>query len=546
MPTLSQSLLQQDLGHLRILAEHWGLELKAPNAKTGLPILTQQILNRDLILEISAALSAEAQMGLAALQNEGGRLAWSQFTRRFGEIREMGPGRRDRERPDRQPISAAESLWYRGLIARAFFETGRGSQEFAYIPTDLFDLLPDLSSAAATTPPQTSGPLGRAATSAERAIPIVATDQILDHTCTLLAALRMGQAAPDFSPYPLNFIQTLIHLSGLLAPGGFPDPHTTRIFLEAPRPAALLELAQTWLTSPDFNDLHHVPTLTPEGHWRNDPLAARQFLLGQICALPKNTWWNLSAFIADIRQRFPDFQRPAGDYDSWFLRDRETGEFLRGFEHWDAVDGATIRFMLTGPMHWLGLMDIAAPAEGSPPQAFRLSRWAAELFQGSPPQGLAAENEKIHIRSDGRAGVPLLAPRAARYQLARFCEWEASNPHEYRYRITPTSLKRAAEQNLRISHLLGLLQKYTDAVPPNIVAALERWDTHGTEVRVQDVTILRLGSPDMLQQLRASRGARFLGEPLGPTTIVVKPGAAEKVLALLAEMGYLGEILESA
>jgi hypothetical protein len=46
----------------------------------------------------------------------------------------------------------------------------------------------------------------------------------------------------------------------------------------------------------------------------------------------------------------------------------------------------------------------------------------------------------------------------------------------------------------------------------------------------------------MLSKLRASRAERFLGVPLGPTSVVVKPGAAEKVLAVLAEMGYLGEI----
>jgi hypothetical protein len=57
--------------------------------------------------------------------------------------------------------------------------------------------------------------------------------------------------------------------------------------------------------------------------------------------------------------------------------------------------------------------------------------------------------------------------------------------------------------------------------------------------------VLRVASPDVLQALRASRAARFLGDPLGPTTIVVKPGAAEKVLAALADIGCLGAIDES-
>jgi hypothetical protein len=47
-----------------------------------------------------------------------------------------------------------------------------------------------------------------------------------------------------------------------------------------------------------------------------------------------------------------------------------------------------------------------------------------------------------------------------------------------------------------------------------------------------------------LQRLRESKAARFLGDPLGPTAVIVRPGAQGKVLAALAEMGYLGELIE--
>ena len=52
----------------------------------------------------------------------------------------------------------------------------------------------------------------------------------------------------------------------------------------------------------------------------------------------------------------------------------------------------------------------------------------------------------------------------ARYQVARFSEWETSpTPEEYRYRITAQSLKRAAEQGLKAGHLLSLLGKHSGA-----------------------------------------------------------------------------------
>jgi hypothetical protein len=90
---------------------------------------------------------------------------------------------------------------------------------------------------------------------------------------------------------------------------------------------------------------------------------------------------------------------------------------------------------------------------------------------------------------------------------------------------------------------LNLLRSHADQVPPNLVTALERWDEFGRQARIEHAFVLRLASPEILTELRASRAARFLGDPLGPAAVIVKPGAREKVLAALTEMGYLGEIV---
>jgi hypothetical protein len=550
MPDLKQSLLGHDLGHLNIIAEHWGVSINATEARLGSSELAGSLLDSGLINEIVDALPEDARRALNILQENNGRIPWSQFTRRFGAVREMGPGRRDRERPDRDPVSITEVLWFRALVGRAFFDTNRGTEEFAYIPNDLINLIPATIDQPIPDRETQVKKSGRAATPPEKALPTLALDRILDHACTLLAGLRVGLDWASISiyleSYPSEFVRSLIDLSGLLDADGLPVPETTRMFLEAPRADGLAILVQTWMKSTKHNDLHHVPGLQPEGEWSNDPLRTRQTILTFLDPLPKGTWWSLSAFIADIRQHYPDYQRPAGDYDSWYLRDIRTGEFTRGFEHWNAVDGALIRYMITGPMHWLGLIDLASPEADVPATAFRFSRWADKLIQGESPVGLSAENARAHIRSDGRVSIPAMAPRAIRYQLARFCLWGDPNPHEYRFRLTPSSLARARDAGLQVNHLRTLLHRYADTVPPNILTALDRWEAHGTEVRVQDVTILRLASPQILKLLRSSRAARFLGDPLGPVTIIVKPGAGEKVLAILAEMGYFGEIIQDS
>jgi hypothetical protein len=591
MPDLFQSLHGKDLGHLRIVAELWGMSLEQTEPRLAARELAAALLDRRLVEEIVADLPDPARAALDDLLQNGGALPWALFTRRYGMVREMGPGRRDRERPYANPASAAETLWYRAFIGRVFQDTPQGPEEFAFIPKDLLALLP------APREPKASL-LGRPASQAERKHPLPAGDRVLDHACTLLAELRLGQPAQGNYPLihadhpPMNAevsgaeirfdprrsaesipgsaLRGLLEAAGLLDEAGLPLPEPTRAFLEAPRGEALAQLARAWLHSDQFNELRLLPGLRAEGEWQNDPLRARQAVLDFISSvtapgaaqgsaaesrqanaqeddrpgLENRPYWSLTAFVDAVRQQHPDFQRPGGDYDSWHLRDEAGGGFLRGFEHWDQVEGALLRFLICGPLHWLGALDLAAPEPGAPPAAFRSSAWAPSLLSGSAPPGLESEIGQIVTRSDARLSLPRRLPRAVRYQVARFCQAEGEKDGSYRYRLTPASLERARQQGLRAAHLIALLRKHSASVPPSLTRALERWEEHGVEARIEQVLVLRLRSPELLQALRGSRAARFLGEPLSSTAVIVKPGAWEKVIAALAELGYLGEGLE--
>ncbi len=118
-------------------------------------------------------------------------------------------------------------------------------------------------------------------------------------------------------------------------------------------------------------------------------------------------------------------------------------------------------------------------------------------------------------RSDARVSAVGLVPRGVRYQVARFCEWEKETPDEYQYRITPASLTRARQQGLTVGQLLALLNRHAKVIPPSLLKALERWDKHGSEARLEKMVVLRVASPEVLQALRKSRASRFLGEPFG-------------------------------
>jgi hypothetical protein len=542
MPDLAQSLHGYDLGHLHIIADLWGIDLEAPDVRQGRRNLARVLLDESLVKEVVEALPREARQALDALTGSGGRLPWSQFAQRFGEVREMGPGRRDRERPYLNPTSTSEILWYRALIARAFFDAEGGAKEFAYIPEDLLSRLPPKTDL-------TDFPLSRPVPPKDRAHVRKADDRILDQATTLLAAIRMGFDEPEIGEVaedwdiPPKTLASLLKAAGILDEDGEILAEEARLFLEAQRGEALARLAQAWLNSHEHNDLRLMPHVRAEGEWFNDPAQSRHTVLDLLNQLDGKTWWSLPAFINAMRTHRPDFQRPAGDYDTWYLRDVHTGIYLRGFEHWGAVDGAYLRYLVSGPLHWLGMMDLAAPDKDSPPLAFRCSPWMESLLSGQLPEGFPAENEGLSVDSQGQVLLPPLSPRALRYQIARFCEWAGKKREQYAYRITSASLTRAGEQGLEVKQLLALLRKNASApLPPNLTQALERWNQHGAQVQFESVMVLRTKHPHVLEKLRASRAARFLGDPLGPTAVVVKAGAWEKVVAALVEMGYLSDI----
>ncbi len=539
MPDLFHSLLKQDIGHLRIIAELWGLELKSNEADPAREELSVSVLEPDLFNELIDSLPAEADSALTALVNSGGRIPWPTFTRKYGEIREAGAGKRDREKLYLQPASATEILYYRGLLGRAFFDTLKGPQEFAYIPDDLLGLLNrrEADSAgeieAADSGEPEIPPLGRAASPGEKGREIPASDSILDDATTLLAAFRLGIEEPE-TTIPVNVLEGLLHAANLVK-GHTPQPEPVKAFLELPRIDALALLQNAWTESDSFNELRLMPTILCEGEWKNQPQETREFLLNLLEAIPEGKWWSLNALVRDIKQKYADFQRPAGDYDSWFIKRLSDGEYLRGFASWDQVDGALVKYVITQILHWLGQVDLSIAEGAAEPTSFQV--------RNRPAQETSVENKKLHVSSQGVISIPRLAPRAVRYQVSRFCEWEAPKEAVYRYRISTNSLTRAREQGLRVEHLLALLTKHSDAgAPPSLVKALKRWEVNGTEARVQTQIILKLSRPEVLEELRKSRAAKFLGEALGPTTVTIKAGAVQKVMEALAELGLLTEI----
>lgn len=559
MPPLERVLADYDAGLLRRIAELWEVELSPASQKELGQELQQALLNTERVAAMVKTLPAEARTALEAVRHAGGRLPLAGFARTYGEVRAMGPARREREQPWANSPSPAEVLWYRALTGHGFFESGGPAQEYVFIPDDLLKLIPEPPT---PPPPPSPGHAAEAPETFKAAEPWLADDVVTllafaqsvplkleggTHTTKLPASVRGFLRAPEALDLCFQLTLELSLLSGRPLK---PDTEHVRPFLEQPRWSQARELAEAWRNSKDWNDLRRLPSLTFEGQdWHNEPISARAAILGLLAEVPSGEWWSLESFIAAVKARLPDFQRPTGEYDSWYIRDVTTGAYLRGFENWEAVDGALVRFYIEGPLKWLGVVELAPLSlakrgDEGPRAAFRLTAAGSAFIHQQPAPPTEAEAFTTHVGSDGVVRVALNTNAYLRFRVARITKWMTLTPEAHLYRLTPSALRRGVKQGVRLQRITQFLREVAEdpGLPPTLLAALQRWAHSGGEAAIKDTTVLKLKSAELLETLqRTPRIKELLGQPLGLTAVEVRREDADRLRNLLAELGILAD-----
>jgi hypothetical protein len=559
MQPLRRTLEDHDLGHLRIVAELWEVDLPPGDSRVALASLVQAMLAPGALEETVESLPARAAEALKYVLEHGGRAPLADLTRLFGPFREVGPGRRDRERPWLDRSAALEGLYYRGLLARAFADTPTGPMEFGFIPSEVLERLP-------ASPPPTQPRLGKPAVDPENVV--AAGMSAFDDATTLLAALRrhpsptadlppsrQAELRPFLrQPPALELLTTLLIDIGVLRhPRLRPEPQAAREFLAARPAGALVILRRAWLASHSWNDLAHAPRIALDvarssaaasRSWPNDPALSRSSALALFAGVPRGAWWDVDTFVADVHHEQPGFQRPGGDFDSWYLSDPTTGSSLRGFEHWGEVDGRLLRFLVNGPLAWLGVVDLGL--QNGAVTAFRLTPRFDELV-GRPAAetdvGISEAEAAAEIFAEGliRTPVDLAAPQ--RYQIARFATWIDAGPEAYVYRLTPSAMAAAKAQGLTSEQVRAILERASGReLPGHLAKALTRWTRRGSEGHLESTVVLETSDARVLRELQSHRTtSRCLGAALGPTAVRVRPGQIEALLAAATELGILLE-----
>jgi hypothetical protein len=562
--TLYQCLLDAGVVRLRVIARYWDLELASTRRRKAAAQLAEWMADADAVADALQVLPDDQRRALEALLAAGGQAPLRVFGRGWGEIRNIGPGRMEREEPWREPVSPLEGLWYRGLVARAFEQGEEEAYEVVFIPAELRAHL----KIPAARPPAIALAPSPAPTHVR-----AAGDALLDDGCTLLAYLQnehvrpgagggwparherqLGRRLRDPSPARLAFLRHLAHRLGWLrtADSGHlrPDPEPATGWLQSSTNEQRRALFEAWRDDPAWNDLFHVPTLRPEdtGAWHNDTVLARRAILHHLGACREDTWYALDAFAGAVKQADPDFCRPGGDYTTWYIRHAVTGAFLSGFESWDDVEGALVRYLLDSPLHWLGIVDLGSPAAGAGPNAFRLTP-AGAAFAGPAAPPPEPDGGPFDLRED----LAIVAPpprRYERFQLERVADRVVSPQGReaqidaFVYRLTPSSLERARRQGIPVERVREFLGRVTARdVPRPVEEALARWDEHGAEARLDRVVLLRVAGESLMEQVLSSPATRkLIQERVGPAAALVRERDRPRLAAALGRMGLLTDV----
>jgi hypothetical protein len=536
-----------------------GLELSTNSRDDAAAQLAAALAEPAATAAALAACSAGGQTAWQALVAAGGKLKTPVFARHHGAIRPVGPGRLEREAVWQQPQGPAEELWYRGLIFRGFADLGDGPAEYIYIPPELLPAAPP----AAPQTPATILPAAPAPPRKQQAFNTFAVD-----LCALLAALRETPLHTDTAGKPRSADLARLR-EGLLLPDairldlalalargrGWLAVDRDRLALNSQAATGWLRLTpweqmrglfHAWRESADagpagWNDLRRIPALQAEGAWRNDPLAARRAILAALGRLEAGAWHTVNDLVGWIKAADPDFQRPDGSYTGWYLRDVETGRYLSGFESWDEVEGRLIRFIVTGPLFWLGALALGEEADAAP-QAFCLTE-AGAAWLGKPLPRELPRPAHLSIDEQFIITAPLLLPLLDRFRLLRFTE-PAGEPYlpgrPTRHRITRGGLARARAGGVAAQAIVEFLQRASGGrAPARVIAALARWDQHGGAVRITRGAVVRVTDANILAALRADPAAApLLGDLLSAQAAIVREADLPKLLKALEELGY--------
>src|SRR5579872_246376 len=314
----------------------------------------------------------------------------------------------------------------------------------------------------------------------------------------LYPKIRMEQVRAETDVPYLLFIRMLLMALGLLREQeGVLSVQPARDYFKLPIIERARLCYRLWLETPFWNELLFLsevalrPVPSPLEPARKEVIQGHASIVARVAHERSGVWHDVSTFIARTKLYVPNllFPRQYGPRTEryslgsnpygWDFRLRHG--WLTPREGWYQVEGGFIRAVLTGPLHWLGLVDTKIEEKRT---LFRLSPGFPFITSDAAPAIVEEAPGRLIVQPNFE--LVALAPisEVLLIRLDRFAE-RISIEHVAQYRLTKASVTRAIQRGLYAGAIQQVLAEASGSeVPQNVRYSLIEWERQARRVEL--------------------------------------------------------------
>lgn len=391
-----------------------------------------------------------------------------------------------------------------------------------------------------------------------------------DEAAAQLAPMVGGQAELDFA-------LALLAAAGVLQPGSPLTvwPEVKEQFFRQTELAQWAALARTCFVLANWSELWEVlrwepelrlrrslmyGRLSPEYLWAHLALF-RNLVLRVLACLPHNRWIKMEELLPLLKTiwpRFDQFRWEAPWYSyaprqkpGWYLARGNSDEPLNpdSAADWHLAQGNFIMQLISGPLHWLGLVDLYEN-EGRPIE-IRL-HGLADLYwdrvdvpdaphptlgastAAAPAEAVAIEGETITVN-------PAAVSAPIHSLLDKVARLEEVLPDRFIYTLDVQAVHAAFEAGCTLAEIMaGWEELMPQPLPAHLRARLETWWQGYGQVRLyENVTVIEFSDDYALAEMKGvtSLSQQLIAE-VSPRLVLIPAEAVDSLIAELEQAGY--------
>lgn len=547
MRTLEDALNNIPTAILRQMAEFWEVPEVDESGRPALLAGLQERMGQAVLVQRALErLDDEEMAALRSILAAGGWMQAALLAQTYGALRSPGLTSREAE-----SLNVTERLYRKGFIFRAFAAQEDWSGAVFFVPGELEPFLPRVPR---VSPRDLLQPLA-----SQQVLPIPADRSLHRDLAGLLALLQRERFVPKGGDWPVPLEQALEELLparypayagfclSLARQAGFFGANLENVLRPTAEGRQWLRalpwlraqvLFRAWQQDLSWDELAAVPGLLVDRSGPAEPGGPRRRVLQQLGECFPGTWYSFSSWMEFMHARDPGFLYAGGRPR---VRLERSGEVPRGPDAWDQIEGGYLRFLLEGPLHALGLVDLGRQRDED---AFRVTPLGQALLhpEMAPPE---MDDEPVMVEGNFEVWVPLEASPYVVFVLEGCAErvrWDQL----VQYRLTRPTLQRALQRGLQGERLLNLLARYgRGEVPQNVVFSLQEWASAYGRLRLHRSLLLSAQDAPLLEEILSDpQVSQACAARLSPTVAQVGEEQVEALLERLGQLSHLPQVEE--